>query len=208
MNEHKIPVTYVVEYDNENDVPEIGAGSTVVVDISVPARLRSVAWEDSHKVLDRTQEQLVDAEARAAKLEPVLNAFKQHDDGSATLTLQIATEVAHILFKSLAHMLSESFPMAINYLEQELFDPETGERFLVTVIQPKGRTPHQLREAAEAECDELGIELAGRDGEQAALATALGLSADATMPECADKARALRATVEDAGPNQGPREGA
>ncbi|MFE3052344.1 hypothetical protein [Nocardia sp. NPDC059239] len=44
-------------------------------------------------------------------------------------------------------------PSAKNYLEMEMWvrDPDTGERFVLNVRRASGKTPHQLREEAEAE---------------------------------------------------------
>ncbi|MFE2994110.1 hypothetical protein ACFXG4_03750 [Nocardia sp. NPDC059246] len=44
-------------------------------------------------------------------------------------------------------------PSAVNYLEMEMHvgDPDTGERFVLTVQRKSGKSPHQLREEAEAE---------------------------------------------------------
>lgn len=42
-----------------------------------------------------------------------------------------------------------------NYVEMQLSDKKTAELFTVTVQRAAGRTPHQLRDAAEARADRL-----------------------------------------------------
>jgi hypothetical protein len=49
---------------------------------------------------------------------------------------------------------------APNYIEMQLADPETHERFTVTVQRATGKTPHDCRKEAEAEVARLTGELA------------------------------------------------
>ena len=67
-----------------------------------------------------------------------------HDQGMAMLAL---------LAKSMAEQLADN-PEAVNYL-RSWFDPETRENYRLIGVRPGQPTPHELRAAAEAECDRL-----------------------------------------------------
>ncbi|MFE5290363.1 hypothetical protein ACFRAQ_35915 [Nocardia sp. NPDC056611] len=58
-------------------------------------------------------------------------------------------------------------PAAVNYLEMEMWvrDPDTGERFVLTIQRASGSSPHQLREEAEAEVARLRDRVAELEAE-------------------------------------------
>lgn len=49
---------------------------------------------------------------------------------------------------------------AENYVEQSVTDQRTAEKYIVIICRPRGRTPHQLRRAAEERLAEAERELA------------------------------------------------
>lgn len=65
-----------------------------------------------------------------------------------------AREMAKQLIAAFAPYFEEN-PEAKNYIEYIAWHPETHERWTLTVRRPSGRSPHQLRELAEAERDRL-----------------------------------------------------
>lgn len=56
--------------------------------------------------------------------------------------------VMDYLLAMLSAMTAE-FPDFENYLEQRLRDPETAEEFVLTIRRIEGKSPHELRLAAE-----------------------------------------------------------
>lgn len=54
-------------------------------------------------------------------------------------------------FAGMAGAWFEHYPQATNYLEQKLIDPSTNRSFVVIVQRHEGKSPHDLREMAEAE---------------------------------------------------------
>lgn len=52
------------------------------------------------------------------------------------------------------------FPDAANYIENTVYDEETGQRYVFYVAKSKEQTPHELRQKAEARVAELEAELA------------------------------------------------
>ncbi|MBF6085126.1 hypothetical protein IU485_27520 [Nocardia cyriacigeorgica] len=91
------------------------------------------------------------AETDAADLVSLRNgiAFAQPDAVSHTLGLLASEFLRHI-------------PGAVNYAEAEMDvrDPDTTESFVLTVRRANGKTPHQLRQEAEAEVERLRAEIA------------------------------------------------
>lgn len=47
----------------------------------------------------------------------------------------------------------EENPSAVNYLENHVRDPKTGDEYVLIFARSKGQTPHELRLAAEARAD-------------------------------------------------------
>jgi hypothetical protein len=50
---------------------------------------------------------------------------------------------------AMARQCWEKFPDASNYLQSEILDKDTKQRYVFYVAKSKGQTPHQLRDAAE-----------------------------------------------------------
>lgn len=51
------------------------------------------------------------------------------------------------------------FPDADNYLETQVYDPEVNQSYVFTLRRRQGKTPHELRQEAEAQVAELETEV-------------------------------------------------
>lgn len=86
--------------------------------------------------------------------QPTLESLRHEDDG---LTFGIggtqAQDMVQILLGAFIPALREM--EAPNYLSFDATDRETGDRYAVIVVKPDGKTPHELRQAADAEVERL-----------------------------------------------------
>ncbi len=82
-------------------------------------------------------------------------------DGKGSLDLVMAHELAATMTLAFKTIL-DAQPGAENYVEQEVIERNGGGRYVFIVCKPGGKTPHQLRRAAEAERDALRAELESR----------------------------------------------
>jgi hypothetical protein len=72
--------------------------------------------------------------------------------GPNDISLRRPKEVTAMMLHAILEGFREN-PDAVNYLENEVLDPATGNRYVLTFARSKGQTPHELRMAAEARVD-------------------------------------------------------
>ncbi len=80
-------------------------------------------------------------------------------DGAARLNLVLAHELAAKMTWAFRTIL-DAQPGAENYVEQEVVERESGDRYVFAVCKPNGLTPHQLRQRAEQEVERLREKIA------------------------------------------------
>lgn len=68
-------------------------------------------------------------------------------DRGVTIKLRLAAELQAAMVQAYKTWLDTG--EAENYLEQTITDTASGERYVVIVCRPNGKTPHALRRAAE-----------------------------------------------------------
>jgi hypothetical protein len=88
-------------------------------------------------------------------------------DGALHLSLIDPTGASQVLAETFAGLLDKY--KAENYVECQFIRPHDDQVYTVTVQRPEGKTPHQLRQAAEAEVQRLREELAELRSERDAL---------------------------------------
>ncbi len=89
-----------------------------------------------------------DATVKRLMDESLLLGMTVGPDG-LTLKATMARELAMRLVGAAKQFLDEN-PGAENYIEQEVVDRDSGDRYVVIFVKPGGRSPHELRRAAEA----------------------------------------------------------
>lgn len=114
------------------------------------------AWEGTRVVASYPGESArvsIDDDARPGH-DPDVTAMEVLSLGPEGLRLAQPQFVMDYLLAMLAAMTAE-FPDFENYLEQRLRDPDTGEDFVLTIRRVTGKTPHELRLAAEEKLAEI-----------------------------------------------------
>lgn len=86
--------------------------------------------------------------------QPTLQSLR-HEDGGLTFGIggPQAQDMVQLLLSAFIPALREFD--APNYLSFDATDRETGDKYAVIVVKPDGKTPHELRQAADAEVDRL-----------------------------------------------------
>lgn len=86
--------------------------------------------------------------------QPTLESLRHEDDG---LTFGIggpqAQEMVQLLLGAFIPALREF--EAPNYLSFDATDRETGDKYAVIIVKPDGKSPHELRQAADLEVQRL-----------------------------------------------------
>ena len=121
------------------------------------ARIVTDTGEDRYMVIDPNGEPQAPDPERVAEAAEAAAAANGPDDEQVNAFLSSLRDgsfgmsapewYSKMMLGALREILDESD--APNYVEQTLHDPDTGEVYTVTVGRPGGRTPHQLRTAAE-----------------------------------------------------------
>jgi hypothetical protein len=108
------------------------------------------------------------AEAEAADLrkrvddlepfEPRTGGLSINADGSPVIDVRFPEEFARLMLGSFRWYLDDH--KAANYVHMPMTDMGTGETYWVTIGRPGGKSPHELRVAADAQSARLSAELA------------------------------------------------
>lgn len=150
------------------DVQAIAAGGAAIrawLDAEAPYRARVIFNTDC----DAMAEAALDAAGKVYAADD--EAFVQDQlantrllgmdisDGAVNLRVMPALETAAAMVMT-AKTILDGNPGAQNYVEHSVIDRETGDRYVLTVHKPAGKTPHELRQEAEAQRDALADDLA------------------------------------------------
>lgn len=130
--------------------------STVFLKTNQPAaeaitRIRAA----TARLTDAPLPDLVDPDPADVVGEPTVQGIAL--DGGITVSLSRPREQAD----QMAAALLEAFIPAVeeldapNYIEFPAIDPVTHQKYAVIVVKPRGLTPHEARQQAEAECARL-----------------------------------------------------
>lgn len=98
-----------------------------------------------------------DPEELVMTSEPEIEGASITEMGPGQFSMGIPADLL-LFFVGIAGSWFQAYPEATNYLEQRLIDPETRRGFVVTVQRDEGKSPHDLRELAEAERDSFAAE--------------------------------------------------
>lgn len=107
----------------------------------------AAAVKAADEVYKADQDEFVQRQVEEARLA----GFHIDGDG-ADLRVVMARETAAGLVMA-AKTFLDSHPSAKNYVEQSVWDRESGDRYVITFSKPGGKTPHELRQRAEMERD-------------------------------------------------------
>ena len=117
--------------------------------------LGAVSPEEVEELLDRFEAvEKENTKLREALAEKVTSEIVLRDlsVGNGSINASFEGGAVHLFVDSLANQFVESG--AANYIEMQFHSEATGQ-LLLTLQRVNGKTPHQLREAAEKERDEL-----------------------------------------------------
>lgn len=105
---------------------------------------------------------VVDADQEAAAERMVaatgLVSMEALPDHGVRLRIALGLELTMTMLGSFKDLLDAN-PAAINYIEQHFESRETGQQYVVIVVRPGGKTPHQLQQEAAQRADSLAAEL-------------------------------------------------
>lgn len=103
--------------------------------------------------LETQAQQEEDAYTKRVLENTMFEGMNPDGHGGVVVKLRMAAELSMGMVTAFKTYLDQAG--AENYVEQTVIDRETGDQYLVTIQRPRGKTPHQLRRAAEAELAKL-----------------------------------------------------
>lgn len=101
---------------------------------------------------------LIDDDARPVEVDEFTPETREGDTLITKLdagTFGFSSETLAAAMLEVVEGTLENTPGAINYIEQKLYSRTTGKRYAMTFQREDGKTPHELRTAADTEVDHL-----------------------------------------------------